>query len=290
MITNPNQIGFIFCESDITTELHPIKIITEDTIEVPGNEYHEAYKQRRLVAEGVLQTAGVKNRNGRIYGSEELFPQLECERTKQLLAHGQLLGEMGHPLSTELARQQTIDEKNSCVRYLKFWTEDDHVWGRFKGTNNEYGDTFDMDLREGYIPEFSLRALGSLEKTSQGSFVRNLRLITYDKVIFQSDRDAYMRRLVTESTDTVSENKIPRIPSSQKDIFVPFDNESVRNYIMSESANLKSIKESFDIFYESIDLLDNGRVRMMDKSGNLMIVNLESYIQQEIMSYASNKY
>jgi hypothetical protein len=99
-----------------------------------------------------------------------------------------------------------------------------------------------------------------------------------------------MRRLVTESTNTVSENKIPRIPSSQKDIFVPFDNESVRNYIMSESANLKSIKESFDIFYESIDLLDNGRVRMMDKSGNLMIVNLESYIQQEIMSYASNKY
>ena len=147
-----NQIGFIICESDTTDYLYPTKIIKEETITVPGDEAKESYTIKKLIAEAVLQTAGIKNRNGRIYPKEELFPQLECERTLQLLAHKQLLGECGHPLSTELSRQQTIDEKNSCVRYLKFWTEGDHVLGWVTGTNNDYGKTFDLDLREGCIP------------------------------------------------------------------------------------------------------------------------------------------
>lgn len=290
-MSNPvNQIGFIICESETTDELHPVKIIQEETTEIPGDEYKESHKSRRLICEAVLQTAGFKNRNQRIYPAEELFPQLECERTKQLLAHKQLLGECGHPLSTELARQQTIDEKLSCVRYLKFWTEGDHVMGWCKGTNNDLGETFDLDLREGCIPEFSLRALGSLEKTPQGAVVKNLRLITYDKVIFQSDRDAFMRKIVNESFIDNSSDKITRIPSEQKDILVPFNNDAVRKYIMSESANLKMIKDSFDIFYESISILPNGRVQMVDKMGSVMIVNLESYIQQEIMDYASKRY
>ena len=285
-MANPvNQIGFIICESDITDELHPVKIIQEETTEIPGDEYRESHKARRLICEAVLQTAGIKNRNQRIYPAEELFPQLTCERTQQLLAHKQLLGECGHPLSTELARQQTIDEKLSCVRYLKFWTEGDHVMGWCKGTNNDLGETFDLDLREGCIPEFSLRALGSLEKTPQGAMVRNLRLITYDKVIFQSDRDAFMRKIVNENAQVV-DGKMPRIPSEQKDVLVPFNNEAVRKYIMSESANLQMIKDSFDIFYESINMLPNGQVQMIDKFGSVMIVNLESYIQQEIMDYA----
>ncbi len=285
-MANPvNQIGFIICESDTTDELHPIKIIQEETTEIPGDEYRESHKARRLICEAVLQTAGIKNRNQRIYPAEELFPQLTCERTQQLLAHKQLLGECGHPLSTELARQQTIDEKLSCVRYLKFWTEGDHVMGWCKGTNNDYGETFDLDLREGCIPEFSLRALGSLEKTPQGAVVKNLRLITYDKVIFQSDRDAFMRKIVNENAQIV-DGKMPRIPSEQKDVLVPFNNEAVRKYIMSESANLQMIKDSFDIFYESINILPSGQVQMVDKFGSVMIVNLESYIQQEIMDYA----
>lgn len=282
---NVNQIGFIICESETTDELHPIKIVQEETTEIPGDEYREAHKSRRLICEAVLQTAGIKNRNQRIYPAEELFPQLTCERTQQLLDHKQLLGECGHPLSTELARQQTIDEKLSCVRYLKFWTEGDHVMGWCKGTNNDLGETFDLDLREGCIPEFSLRALGSLEKTPAGAVVKNLRLITYDKVIFQSDRDAFMRKIVNENANVV-DGKMARIPSDQKDVLVPFNNEAVRRYIMSESANLQMIKDSFDIFYESISILPNGQVQMVDKLGSVMIVNLESYIQQEIMDYA----
>jgi hypothetical protein len=58
---------------------------------------------------------------------------------------------------------------------------------------------------------------------------------------------------------------------------------------MSESANLQMIKDSFDIFYESITLLPSGQVQMVDKLGSVMIVNLESYIQQEIMDYAIKK-
>ena len=281
------KIGYIICESDTTEELFPINIINEEEVDIQATEEHYAYKDKKLIAEGVLQTADIINRNGRIYGGDELFPQLESERIIQLLDHKQLLGEMGHPLSTELSRQQTIDEKNSCVRYLKLWRDNNHVMGRYKGTNNEYGKTFDMDLREGCIPEFSLRALGSLERTSRGNEVKNLKLITYDKVIFQSDRDAYMRKIISENSILEEDNTI-RKPSITQDIFVPFDNEAVRKYIMEESMNLKSIKDSFDIFYDSIRLLNNGKVQMQDKCGSTLIINLESYIQKEIMDYANN--
>ena len=92
------------CESGLTDVKEKPRIIQEDTIEIPGDEYKEAHKVRRVRAESVLQTAGVKNRNGRIYPGEELFPQSESERTKQLIEHGYFCGEAGHPLDATLVR------------------------------------------------------------------------------------------------------------------------------------------------------------------------------------------
>lgn len=281
MIVNNKPIGYIICESKLMDD-PKVQIVREDTVEAPDIN-GEIKKHRRVIAQGILQTAQVKNRNNRIYPRSELFPQLESERTKQLLEHGMMLGEAGHPLDTSLVRQQTINPTLASVRYTKFWTEGNYVWGEFKGSNTQYGDALDMDLREGCIPEFSLRALGSVDSTPQGAIVSNLKMITYDQVIFQSDYQAFTRKIVSESA---TEDKHILVPD-RKDILQPILNEDVKQYIISESANFKIIKESFDIFYDTIQLSEDGsHVLMMTKDGDFMSISLERYINNEIFNYA----
>ena len=288
-------IGYIICESGIVEE-PKAQIVREDSIEYTDDKTGEVKKESRIVAQTILQTADALNRNRRIYPKDELFPQLESERIVQLLAHKQMLGECGHPLDTALTRQQTIDKKLAAVSYSKFWTEGNYVWGEYKGYHNEYGQAVDMELREGAIPEFSLRALGTVEPSSKGAIVRNLKMITYDNVIFQSDYEAYIRKIVSENanaTDILLPKKdivLENTGNGNENIFKPVLPDDVKKFIIEESANLRLIKESFDIFFDSIALdEDKTHVIMNTKDGDILIVNLEQYINNEIINYATKK-
>ena len=183
----------------------------------------------------------------------------------------------------------TIDQKLAAVRYTKFWTEGKYVWGEYKGANTQYGEALDLDLREGAIPEFSLRALGSVEPSAKGAVVRNLKMITYDNVIYQSDYEAYTRKIVSENADLYVPQKdiVLESGNGNVDIFRPVMTEDVRKYIMSESSNIKLIKESFDVFFDQIKLDEDGsHVIMNTKEGDCLIISLEQYIGNEIRDFA----
>ena len=271
-----SKIGYIICES--ATEPQPMTLQPK---RVNG----------KLVAECILQTADEKNRNGRYYSKEELFPQLTCPRTLELLNAGYLRAEMGHPLSKDLARQSTIDDTKTCARFLKLWTDGDNVMAHVCGTNNEYGRTFNADLEEGCSPAWSLRALGSIEQTRRGAEVKNLRLITWDQVIYPSHPGAYMQRLVTESVDAglsgnVNESEVNTI--SEKGMIVPVTNDKIINYLQSESGNLKFVRENFDFMYSGIKVNEAGtKVLLTTNEGDTLVVNMENYIHNELMNYAS---
>ena len=285
------NIGYIICET-ATTYVDKVNIIKES-----------AGSSRRLVGEGVLQTADEKNRNGRWYGKEELFPQIKAPRTMELLKAGYLRAECGHPLSKDLARQQTIDAKLCCAQFLDLWTEGNNVMGRFKGTNNDLGEEFDMDLRDGCFPAWSLRALGTVDETSRGLEVKNLKLITYDNVIYPSHPGAYTKRIVSESTEELGDytRKRPEHVVTEstgghtyvdngKGLLVPINNQSVIDYIKTESCSFHKIKESFDLLYETIVPIDNcTKIQMTDRFGSTIVVNLEDYIHNEIMDYCANR-
>ena len=293
MAINNKNIGYIICES---VQEPNVEIVKEDTIEYTDIKTGELKKESRVVAHTILQTADAINRNRRIYPEDELFPQLESERTLLLLKHKQMLGECGHPLDTALTRQQTIDKKLAAVSYSKFWTEGKHVWGEYKGYHNEYGQAVDLDLREGAIPEFSLRALGSVEPSSKGAVVRNLKMITYDNVIYQSDFDAYTRKIVSESADDTTmirvkkDNLILENGNGNSELFVPIMTDDVRKFVIAESANLKLIKESFDVFFDTIRLDEDGsHIVMSTKEGDMLVITLEQYINNEILDFATRK-
>lgn len=265
-----SNIGYIICESDIVIPERQPRIIPK-------------MLNGKVIAEVVLQTADEKNRNGRYYSEEELFPQLTAPRTLELLESGTLRCECGHPLSKDLQRQSTIDDTRTCARILKLWTEGKNVMAHVVGTNNDLGRAFDLDLKEGCKPAWSLRALGSIQQTKRGAEVKNLRVITWDNVIYPSHPGAYTQRLVTESGILVEEDPI----ATNEAFVIPITNESVVKFLQTESANLKFVRECFDFIYSAITVNEAGtRVVLTDKeTGDTIVVNMEAYIHNELMNY-----
>lgn len=113
-------------------------------------------------------------------------PEVEGDRIqKELIPTGNMRGHDGHPSSTELSIQSVINPMLCSVKYKKIWIEGNEIHANFCGTNNEHGKAFNEDLLDGDRPSFSLRALGSVDRERNGKcYVRNIRIITWDRVIF----------------------------------------------------------------------------------------------------------
>ena len=265
-----NDLGYVVIETATTENQMPAKII-------------EKRGDGRVLAEGALQEANMKNRNGRFYDSRDLFPELVAPRQIELLQTGNMRGENGHPMSKDLVRQQTIDPNNCVVIYTKFWTDGDLVMGNFFGTFNDKGEEFNTELEAGMSPSFSLRALGSIRNTGRGAEVKGIKLITYDRVIYPSHNKAYTKGIVSESC--IPEGNSMMLKENDKGMLIPINNESVINYIKEESLNLKQIRESFDLLYDDISLVNGkSQVRLTDRAGSSFVINLESYIHNEIIN------
>lgn len=270
---DPNNIGYIIIETSTTSsDVEPAKLIKKRD-------------DGRIEAEGVLQEANMKNRNGRWYDSRDLFPELVAPRQLELLRTGNMRGENGHPLSKDLVRQQTIDPNNTVCVYTKFWTDGDFVRGTYFGTYNDKGEEFDKELRNGMSPSFSLRALGSIQNTKRGAEVKGIKIITYDRVIYPSHDKAYTTGLVSESANMVPEGNKMILEETDSGLVIPIYNEQVIDYINSQSLNIKQIRESFDLLYDDIKLIrNNSYVQLTDKIGSVYTIRLESYIHNEIMN------
>lgn len=256
----------------------------EDSIITSGNG-------RRVEAEGTLQDMDIENRNRRVYMKKDLLPEINGPRMTELIKAKQFCGEYGHPLSDDLVRQQTIDPKLVCVRFNKVWVEDNLVRARFQGTNNDYGEYFDRDLRDGCKPAFSLRALGAIENVNGKACVKGIKIITWDSVIYPSHKVAYTEKIVTESA-------IDGTPVHENQIVVPFDDpgriitlresdaKTVISRLQRESANMDTILNTFDGIYDKISTSGNNVV-LTNCMGGRIEVNLESHVQNLIMDYVS---
>src|SRR5574344_224377 len=228
----PKNIGYIIAETPAVVE--DSRIVSQ--------------KSNRVIAEGTLQDLYNQNRNRRCYDNE-MKEQIQCARTKELLKTGNMKGENGHPMMKDLARQSTIDPNNVCVKYLKFWLDGDKIKAQFKGTNNQLGEDFNNDLLDGELPSFSLRALGSIENRGGKAWVKNVKMVTYDRVIYPSHACAYTDKLVTptnEGASIIEEEKEKIEFPKNSSYIIPITNSQVIDYIRTESANVNTILENFD--------------------------------------------
>ena len=273
-------------------------IITED-ISTPTDVKVVSESNDRAVAEACLQEAEEENRNGRCYLTEDLTREQKCKRTVELLQAGYMLGEAGHPTDTSIIRQQTIAPDNTAVRYLKFWMDGPKWMAHYSGTYNHLGEAVDADLKHGFKPAFSMRALGTLESISGRNVVRDLKYITHDFVIFPSHPGAYTQGLVTEGAmlpPPREGSKFDRIfremqqTATKRPRITAITNEQVLSYIKAESTNVQSIISQFELFYESMTYdARHNRVDIKAKNGDRFVVNLESYIQNEVYDFCEQR-
>ena len=274
-------LGYIICES-----------ASKDV------EFNIVNQNRNFViAEGIIQEAEEQNRNKRCYAHADLFKEINSAKQQELVTTGNFKGEAGHPSASDLARQQKIDPTLEQVWYTKLWMDGNYVKAQFRGTNNELGKSFNADLMDGQKPSFSLRALGTIANENGKAFVRNLKIITYDRVYFPSHSKAYTQKIISEGV-TGQVDKYIYVPRSVTEagnkmiidesfqIITPITNESMRNYILSESANVKTIVENFDVFYESITVSEDGKqITLVDKNYDTIVLSTERHIQNEIMDF-----
>lgn len=289
-------IGCIICE-ETSTDIE-FKITGEN-------------KNGFVIAEGILQEADEINRNRRYYPVEEITAAIMNPRQQELVSTGNFKGEAGHPLDKSLARQQKIDPQCEQIWYTKLWMDGPYVMGHFRGTNNDLGRSLNDDLKDGQKPSVSLRALGSLLNENGRATVRNMQIVTYDRVYFPSHSKAYMTKLVT--TESAGSDGIKKyiidegsnMFSKQKEVdflsehgnsvdtndnfIAPLTQNEINNFILSESSNIRSVLNSFDIFYESMEYDPYNRtVSMKTRLGDTIHLNLETAVSREIMNGISD--
>ena len=261
------------------------KVVSCETVNVGRNGF--------VTAEGVLQVGEKENRNRRFYSTEDLHGEIYSDRIRELVTTGNFKGEAGHPLDLNLSRQQKVDGTLEQVWFTKLWMEGPLVKAHFRGTNNELGRSFNEDLKDGQLPSFSLRSIGSIKNNGGRNQITNLRIICYDRVYFPSYPDAYTDHIVTESAfmddlklTNMNEDMQRKIVESGNSLMVesavsPIINDDVRKVIMKESYNLNAMCEAFDQEFTNITRKGNN-LQLVDENYNVIVVPIEDYVGAKI--------
>lgn len=283
------NVGYIICEETATNV--EFKLTAEN-------------KNGFVLAEGILQRGNETNRNRRYYPLDELRRAVNAPKQQELVKTGNFKGEAGHPLDKTLARQSKVDPQCEQVWYTKLWMEGDYVKGHFRGTNNDLGRSFNDDLKDGQLPSFSLRALGSLVNENGRMTVRNMQMVAYDRVYYPSHPSAYTQKIITTESagirispkifdnfaNAMEQKQIKLLQEAGQEvttpnILIPLKQEEVNNFILTESANIREIINTFDVFYESMQYDPNTQqVQMKTRLGDTIGMSLEKAVSRQIMN------
>lgn len=283
-------------------------IINEETASsVEFKPIEENKSDGYVTAETQLQKGNTLNRNRRFYPTPDLNKGLQDPRILEMVQTGNLKGEAGHPLDTSLARQQSIFPTLEQVWYKKLWMEGDIVKAWVRGTNNNLGESFNKDLKCGQRPSFSLRAVGVVVNENGTMKVKNLKVITYDRVYYPSHSNAYVEKIIAnESGDVIQEmalnpeyennlsvskkEELQYIKECGNSIFTPnlnhkvMDNDSsLVNYIREQSDVIKNLEDQYGLGKSSIKVQRNGKCIMENAIGDKFIVNLEDAVTRSLI-------
>ena len=158
---------------------------------VKDNLFEEAMRNdgRRLVVKGILQRAGVKNQNGRVYPKETLFRESK-KYEENFIKERRALGELDHPESS------VVNLQNVSHNVVEMHWDNDDLIGTVEvlptPNGNILKELFKANIRLG----ISSRGLGTVNKAmSEGAadvVADDFELIAFDFVSNPSTRGAFM--------------------------------------------------------------------------------------------------
>ena len=279
--------GYIVMES----AMEPMKPKIIETVNEP-NMFYVRFRT-------CLQSFDCFNRNKRNYNLRPMMEAVKADHIQELLYKGTWCGENGHPDSTDIKRILSIDMTKICHRIIDLEFQGNLLYGTIETLNDDaWGKQFTKHILQGLHPSFSLRALAAITKLGDGRGIIKTKphIVTYDRVILPSHREAYMDNskpitLVQSATEsaTIQESYIPE--GNTFDDTIHEVNEStiasVLDYVKEESSTFKELATFFDANYDSVSLVDESKVCINDGDRKI-IVCLEDYIRHDIASYMSD--
>jgi hypothetical protein len=168
-----------------------------------------------FVVQGVLQRAGAKNQNGRVYPKRIL--ERECQRYQmEYIDQHRALGELDHPESS------VVNLNNVSHNVLKIWWKGDDLHGAVQILDTPSGKILKELFRAGITLGISSRGLGSVKELRNEGTVEvqeDFELICWDFVSNPSTHGAFMRpthmnESVNKMTQTNKYNRVNDIITS----------------------------------------------------------------------------
>ena len=140
-----------------------------------------------LMVEGVIQRAGAKNHNGRIYPKDTLESEVE-KYIDGPVAERRAYGELDH------SNDSVINLKNVCLNIQKLWWDNDDLMGKIEILTTPSGNIVKELFKCGGTVGISSRALGSVRQLDENTVEvqDDLELICWDIVSTPSTHGAFV--------------------------------------------------------------------------------------------------
>jgi hypothetical protein len=176
--------------NNLLIDVQPFKPLLKESREKPGV----------FEVEGVVQRAGAKNQNGRVYDKNLL--QRETQKyIDEFVKVGNAFGELDHPESA------VVSLKNASHVIKDLWWNGDDLMGKIELLNTPSGNIVKEIIRGGHTIGISSRGTGSVKQTNEGTLMvqPDFELVCWDFVSNPSTHGAFMRpTTINEGKDAYS--------------------------------------------------------------------------------------
>ena len=172
--------------SQLLVEVTKFKPILRESKERPGV----------FEVEGVMQRAGAKNQNGRVYEKKLLMREVS-KYMDEFVKNGNAYGELDHPESAVVS----LKNASHIVKDL-YWNGDD-LMGKVELLNTPSGNIVKEIIKAGHTIGISSRGTGSVSQTNEGTLEvqPDFELVCWDFVSNPSTHGAFMNPI------SLNENK-----------------------------------------------------------------------------------
>ena len=179
--------------AQLLVDVTPFKPVLRESKERPGV----------FEVEGVMQRAGAKNQNGRVY--EKKLLQRETKKyMDEFVKNGNAFGELDHPESPVVS----LKNASHVVKDL-YWNGDD-LMGKVELLNTPAGNIVKEIIKAGHTIGISSRGTGSVQQTNEGTLEvqPDFELVCWDFVSNPSTHGAFMNPVSLNEGKTVNKYTI----------------------------------------------------------------------------------
>ena len=175
----------------------------------------QAIKENKpLIVSGVIQRAGAKNQNERVYPKDILEREID-KYIEGPIKQRRALGELDHPESS------VVNLQNVSHNIRKCWWEGDDVMGEFEILDTPAGNILKALFAAGLTIGVSSRGMGSVKELSEGTLEveDDFDLVCWDFVSNPSTHGAYVAPVnINESKIKLPEYKYAKVNNIIRDI------------------------------------------------------------------------